>query len=178
MGCACFGFGKIKDKVKSPGDSGTVIRKRRHAERVIIAPTDPDGVVRVTGLEPGEYEVNLIGDGASILIPVGTDGRIAFVAKSETTYPDSKATDPRVRRAMPLVRVWVEQCCDNEDKPGVTIAVDAEAKQMPDVNISTAELLINGTNNRPEAAAFIVAEREKGGPYKDPLNFAQRVGEA
>ena len=168
-------WGKIRGKVITAGDKGMVV-KRRYDDRVIIAPTDRDGIVRLTGLEPGEYEVNLIGDGGFILIQVGGEGRMAFAAKRETTYPDPKATDPRARRALPLVRDWVEQCCDNEDRPGVTIAVDAEAKQMPDVNISTAELLINGTNNRPEAAAFIVAEREKGGPYKDPLNFAQRVG--
>jgi len=169
-------LGKVKGKIVKSGDSGTVIRKHRHAERVIIAPTDPDGVVRVTGLEPGEYEVNLIGDVAHILISVGTEGRMAFVAKSETTYPDPKATDPRARRALPLVREWVEQCCDNEDRAGVTIAVDAEAKQIPDVNTRTIEQLMRGTNNSRKAAASIIAEREKGGPYKDPLNFAQRVG--
>ena len=47
---------------------------------------------------------------------------------------------------------------------------------MPDVNTSTIEQLMSGTNNSRKAAASIVAEREKGGPYKDPLNFAQRVG--
>ena len=168
-------LGKIKGKIKTSGDNGMVV-KRRYDDRVIIAPTDQDGIVRLTGLEPGEYEVNLIGDGAYILIQVGAEGRMAFAAKRETTYPDPKATDPRARRALPLVREWVEQCCENKDRPGVTIAMDAEAKQMPDVNTSTAEQLTNGTNNRPEAAAFIVAERAKGGPYKDPLNFAQRVG--
>ena len=168
-------LGKVKGKIIKAGDPGAGI-KRRYDDRGIIAPTDRDGIVRLTGLEPGEYEVNLIGDGGYILIQVGAEGRMAFAAQRETTYPDPKATDPRARRALPLVREWVEQCCDNEDKPGVTIAMDAEAKQMPDVNTSTAEQLTRGTNNGPEAADFIVAEREKGGPYKDPLNFAQRVG--
>ena len=47
---------------------------------------------------------------------------------------------------------------------------------MPDVNTSNIEQLTRGTNNSRRAAASIVAEREKNGPYKDPLNFAQRVG--
>ena len=168
-------LGKVKGKIKTSGDNGMVI-KRRYDDRVIVAPTDHAGLVRLTGLEPGEYEVNLIGDGGYILIQVGAEGRMAFAAQRETTYPDPKATDPRARRALPLVREWVEQCCDNEDKPGVTIAMDAEAKQMPDVNTSTAEQLTRGTNNSRKAAVSIVAEREKNGPYKDPLNFAQRVG--
>jgi hypothetical protein len=46
--------------------------------------------VRLTGLEPGEDEVNLIGNGQYILIQVGSDGGMAFAAKRETPYPDPK----------------------------------------------------------------------------------------
>ena len=170
-------FGKIKGKIVRPGDSGAVI-KRRYDDRVIVAPTDQDGIVRLTGLEPGEYEINLVGDGAYILIQVSSEGRMAFAAfRSITGYPDPKSADPRARTALPVVREWVEACCDNTDNWD-RLAFDTKAMPMPDVNTSTIEQLMSGTNNSRKAAASIVAEREKNGPYKDPLDFAQRVGDS
>lgn len=183
-------FGKVKGKIIKAGDSGAVI-KRRYDDGVIIAPTDADGVVRLTGLEPGEYEANLIGDTVFILIQVGSEGRMAFAAKSEMTYPDPKATDPRARRALPLVRQWVEPVAFDSGGPdrismvsyfmgnpllSVIAARSAATPVVPDVNTSTAEQLMHGTNNSREAAAFIIADRDKNGAYENPLDFAQRVG--
>ena len=106
----------------------------------------------------------------------GKDGRLAFVALRDVKGgPSPRAMDPRARRALPVVREWVERCCDNYDPPEHHAAFDVTAV-MPDVNTSTAEQLMAGTNNSQKTAGFIVAERERGGPYKDPLDFARRVG--
>ena len=154
-----------------------LIIKRKPGNAPIIAPSDKDGITRLTGLEPGEYEVKPFGNSAPTTMKVGPDGRLAFVALRDVKGgPDPKSADPRARRALPVVRESVERCCDNEDRPGVSFAVAEEVKQMPDVNTSTIEQLMRGTNNSRKAAASIIAEREKNGPYKDPLNFARRVG--
>ena len=143
---------------------------------IIIAPTDASGEVRLTGLTPGEYEVKLFGNSKPMTMTAGKDGRLAFVALRDVKGgPSPRAMDPRARRALPVVREWVERCCDNYDPPESRAAFDVTAP-MPDVNTSTAEQLMAGTNNSQKTAGFIVAERKRGGPYKDPLDFAQRVG--
>lgn len=142
----------------------------------IIAPSDAKGEVRLTGLAPGEYEVKLFGNSKPVTMTAGKDGRLAFVALRDVKGgPSPRAMDPRARRALPVVREWVERCCDNYDPPESRAAFDVTAP-TPDVNTSTAEQLMAGTNNSQKSAGFIVAERERGGPYKDPLDFARRVG--
>ena len=174
-GAAMWAAPALAQQATIPGVGGVV--KRKPGNVPIIVPTDKDGVVRLTGLESGDYEVKMLGNSAPTTMKVGPDGRLAFVALRDVKGgPDPKSADPRARRALPVVREWVERCCDNEDRPGASFAVAEEAKQMPDVNTSTIEQLMRGTNNSRKAAASIVAEREKGGPYKNPLNFAQRVG--
>lgn len=165
--------GKIRGKVVTSGDKGTVIRKQRHAERIIIAPTDPEGVVQVSGLEPGKYEVNLIGDGARILISVGAEGRMAFVAKSETTYPEPKATDPRARRALPVVQYWVEPIAFGEQGGSGTI-IAIVAARVVDLNTANAAEIARVTGTSIQSAVHIVVQREKGGLYSSIENFAQR----
>ena len=154
---------------------GTVVKKKP-GNSPIIAPTDASGEVRLTGLAPGDYEVNLFGNSKPVTMTAGKDGRLAFVALRDVKGgPSPRAMDPRARRALPVVREWVERCCDNYDPPENRAAFDVTAP-MPDVNTSTAEQLMAGTNNSQKTAGFIVAERKRGGPYKDPLDFAQRVG--
>ena len=154
---------------------GTVVKKKP-GDAAIIAPTDASGEVRLTGLTPGEYEVKLFGNSKPVTMTAGKDGRLAFVALRDVKGgPSPRAMDPRARRALPVVREWVERCCDNYDPPESRAAFDVTAP-MPDVNTSTAEQLMAGTNNSQKTAGFIVAERERGGPYKDPLDFARRVG--
>ena len=153
-----------------------LVVKKKPGNAPIIVPSDNNGIVNLTGLEPGEYEVKLLGNRAPTTMKVGPDGRLAFVALRDVKGgPDPKSADPRARRALPVVREWVEACCDNTDNWDKH-AFDTKAMQIPDVNISTIEQLMSGTNNSRKAAASIVAEREKNGPFKDPLNFAQRVG--
>ena len=154
---------------------GFVIKKKP-GNAPIIASTDKEGIVRITGLEAGEYAVNMLSNSAATTLKVGPDGRLAFIAQRDVKGgPDPKSADPRARRALPVVREWVEACCDNTDNWDKHV-FDTKAMQMPDVNISTIEQLMRGTNNSRKAAAYIIAEREKDGPYKDPLDFAQRVG--
>ena len=155
-----------------------IIVKRKPGNAPIIASTDKEGIVRITGLEAGEYEVKLFGNRTPTTMKVGPDGRLAFVARRDVTGgPDPKSADPRARLALPVVREWVEACCDNTDNWD-KLAFDMRAMQMPDVNTSNIEQLMSGINNSREAAAFIIAERQKSGPYKDPLDFAQRVGQS
>ena len=169
-------LGKIKGKVISPGDKGTVIRRVSDGS-VIVIPTNADGIVQITGMAPGDYNVKLLGAITNINVQVGRDGSLAYASRREINYPNPDATDPRARRALPAVRNWLEPVAFGEEGgSGTIIAIVAAAAEMPDVNTSTIGQLMRGTNNSREAAAFIVAEREKGGPYKDPLNFAQRVG--
>lgn len=157
-----------------------IIIKKKPGNAPIIAPSDKDGIVRLSGLEPGEYEVKLLGNSAPVTMKVGRDGKLAVAALRDMKGgPDVKSADPRARRALPVVREWVEPVAFGEEGgSGTIIAIVAAAAQAPDVNTSTVEQLMRGTNNSREAAAFIVAERKKGGPYKDPLDFAQRVGKS
>ena len=152
-----------------------LVVKKKPGNAPIIVPSDKDGIVRLTGLEPGEYEVKLLGINRPTTMKVGPDGKLAFVALRDVKGgPDPKSADPRARRALPVVREWVEPVPELKGA-SVIVALLANA-EMPDVNTSTIEQLMRGTNNSRKAAASIVAEREKGGPYKDPLDFAQRVG--
>ena len=150
---------------------GLVIKKKP-GNPSITAPTGTDGVVRLTGLEAGEYEVKMFGDGAPVTMKVGADGALAVVAYRDVKGgPDPKSADPRTRRALPVVREWLEPAPLKGG--GVIVALRTA---MPNVNTSTIDELMRGTNNTRDAAAFIIAERAKGGPYKDPLDFATRVG--
>ena len=153
---------------------GTVIKKKP-GDSAIIVPSGKDGTVHLTGLAPGEYEVKLLGNTAPTTMKVGPDGKLAFVALRDVKGgPDPKSADPQARRALPVVRDWVEPVPELKGA-SVIVALLANA-EMPDVNTSTIEQLMRGTNNSRKAAASIIAEREKNGPYKDPLDFAQRVG--
>lgn len=142
----------------------------------ILVPSDANGEVRLTGLEPGEYEVKLLGSRAPVTMEVGRDGKLAFVVRRDVKGSHApRSADPRARRALPVVREWVERCCDNTDNWDRS-AFGLRDMQMPDINTGTAEELMAGTNISRKAAAFIVEERGRGGLYKDPLDFAQRVG--
>lgn len=174
-GAAMWAMPAFAQQATIPGVGG-VVKKKSGNCCAIIAPSDANGEVRLSGLEPGEYEVKLLGDSAPVTMQVGRDGKLAFVARRDVKGGSSpRSVDPRGRRALPAVREWVERCCDNTDNWDRS-AFNVRAMQMPDVNTSTAEELMAGTNITREAAAFIVEDRKRGGPYKDPLDFAQRVG--
>ena len=173
-GAAMWAVPALAQQSTVPG-VGQVVKKKP-GNSPIIVPSDANGEVRLIGLEPGEYEVTSFGNSAPVTMEVGRDGKLAFVARRDVKGgPSPRSADPRARRALPVVREWVERCCDNTDNWDKS-AFNVRAMQMPDVNSSTAEELMAGNNITREAAAFIVENRKRGGPYKDPLDFAQRVG--
>lgn len=165
----------------------------KHGRSATIAPSDANGEVRLTGLEPGEYSVRVFEGAEEVPMRVGRDGRLAFVAWEDAKAPDPRAADPRARRALPVVRRWAEQIAfgDGRDttailaKPGPGL-VDGPCDEPPcpfrprqagliDVNTSPAEELVPGLVNSPGAARAIVAERNSGGPFKGLVDFARRV---
>ena len=132
-----------------------VIVKKNPGSGNIIAPTDNNGVINLSGLEPGDYEVKLLGNSAPMTMAVGRDGMLTTVAWEDKG------------------RRWVEPA---PRARGRSFALSVRAADMIDVNTATPEALMRGTANTREAAAFIVSERQRGGPFKSPLDFAQRVG--
>ncbi len=117
--------GKLKGKIVKAGDKGSIIRPVS-GDDAFIVPSDAHGEVRLTGLEPGDFEI------APLLIPrsrweksrpkqmlrVGDDGQLAFAVREEKLRPD-----PRVRYAGPPVRRFVEAI--PFDGVSGTIPVDA-----------------------------------------------------
>lgn len=155
---------------------GLVIKKKP-GNATIIAPADANGETRLTGLEPGTYTVRVFEGEQEVPMRVGRDGRLAFVAYEET-IPNRgiDKADIRRSRALPLVRRWAEQIAFGEEGgSGTIIAIVAARALAIDVNTANDKQLIEGTRNTPEAARGIIAERARGGPFKDAVDFAQRV---
>lgn len=149
-----------------------VVIKMKPGNSPIIVPSDANGVVRLTGLEPGEYEAVPLSHKSTAKIPkptkmlVGTDGKLVFALRrgvSGGSFVQFPYTGSAIgKQAIPEG--------DNRD-----VILGLAAKSDVDVNTSSVEGLMKGTNNSREAAAFIVADRAKNGAYKDPQDFANRV---
>lgn len=155
---------------------GTVVKKWPGDAGTFIAPSDNDGVTRLTGLEPGEYEVKLFGEVEPVKMKVGKDGRLAFVAMQDSERATVGTHQGKRRAGVPVMRQWVEQIAfDGGRRAAPVESFDTKAAVI-DVNTASVEQLMRGTNNSDQAAAFIFVNREKQGPYKNPLDFAQRVG--
>ena len=60
-----------------------IIVKKKPGNAPIIAPTDANGIVRLTGLEPGAYAVSLIGEERETMLAVGRDGVLTAGAVAE-----------------------------------------------------------------------------------------------
>ena len=150
---AALGASSALASVNLPG-VGIVVKKKPCCSP-IIAPTDNNGVINLSGLEPGTYEVKLLGESAPVTMAVGRDGLLTTVAWEDKG------------------RRWVEAA---PRARGRSVALSARAADIVDVNTATPEALMRGTANTREAAAFIVGERQRSGPFKSPINFAQRVG--
>lgn len=156
-----------------------IIVKKKPCCSPIIAPSDANGEVRLTGLEPGEYSVRVFEGAEEVTMRVGRDGRLAFVAWEDAKAADPRAADPRARRALPVVRRWAEQIAFDKGSPSGLAKTPTQLHSRAftvDVNASSVEELARETRNTPEAARAIVAERTRGGPFKDMIDFAQRVG--
>lgn len=182
---------------------GTVIKKNP-GNTPIIAPSDTNGEVRLTGLEPGEYTVQVFEGQQPMPLKVGRDGRLAFVAYEDVKRADPAAADRRARRALPVVRRWAEQipfdgpggkmpekavvldlresftisppvpCA--RPRPSMPSYCPGRIRNFIDVNASSGEEMRRlAPTLSVEAAAFIVAERTRRGAFKDAQDFASRV---
>ncbi len=179
-----------------------LIIKKSPGNAPIVAPTDANGVVRLTGLEPGEYEVSLIGESRATTINVGGNGVLTAAAVAEDdggpshieavaaggrqtdwckpmneicpylkgSFDKANSFDVRALFAGDLLLVAVPRRHERR------IAKVSDQPGFIDVNTSSAADVIRlAPTTSAEAAEFIVAERTKGGAFKDPIDFAQRV---
>jgi DNA uptake protein ComE-like DNA-binding protein len=103
---ACAAPSALAQQNNVPG-VGTVVKKKP-GNSPIVAPSDKNGEVRITGLAPGEYTVRVFDGAEETAMRVGRDGKLSFVTRENYTKPDPNASDPRARRALPVLRRWAE----------------------------------------------------------------------
>ena len=154
---------------------GAVIRKMPgNACCAIVAPSDSNGITRLTGLEPGDYRVRVLEGAEETVMRVGRDGRLAYASYESLRRADARAADPRARRAQPVVRRGAEPIeFGEEGGSGTIIAIVAAIRVNPDS--SNADELTRGTANSPETARIIIADREKNGAFRSIEDFAARI---
>lgn len=144
-----------------------IVIKKKPGNAPIIAPTDKNGALGLTGLEPGEYEVSLIGEDKPTTVSVGRNGELFIRAVAEDDASSRRVENlgggsPREIAAL--------------RGGGIFVALLASRGRTVDVNTSTAsEFSRLAPTTSPEAAAFVVGERTRGGAFKDMIDFAQRV---
>ena len=159
---------------------------KRHA---IVAPSDGKGEVRLTGLGPGTYTVQVIGGAQELPMKVGPDGTLAFVAyedaKGVAPPPKPRAGGRRPPPPLPVVKRWAEQIgfSHNSAVPPPP-AVGSPAEYCPngpscgwnvlDLNTNSADKIARATGTSMQSAVQIVVLREKGGPYTSIEDFARR----
>lgn len=200
-----LGFGMIVTpalaQVGVPGVG--VVVKKKPGNASIVAPTDGNGVIRLTGLEPGVYEVSMIGGSRPATVKVGADGILTARAQASDDGKDrwvetivgggGKPKDlcRPLTEMCPYLFAALKQTVSFDVKAlfgsdGLLVAVprrgpvraDPVAPMMRfiDVNTSSAADIVRlAPTTAPDAAQLIVAERTKGGAFKDPIDFAQRV---
>ncbi len=100
---------------------------------VVVVHGDSNGEVRLTGLAPGNYTVQVFEAEQAVPMRVGRDGRLAFGAYAEIKQADPAEAEPRARRALPVVRRWAEPIAFGEEGgSGTIIAIVAARGPMPD----------------------------------------------
>ena len=172
VGGAVIGAGMVATpalaQTNIPG-VGTVVKKKPGDAGSLIAPTDKNGVIRMTGLEPGDYEVSLIAEERVTAVTVGRDGELFIRGVAEDDGSNRRVENLNGPRMTPEIAALKGS--------SVLVALLAAARgRTIDVNASSAAEIgrIAPTTSR-ESAAFIVAERTRGGAFKDPIDFANRV---
>lgn len=148
--------------------------KRKPGNAPIIVAAGANGETRLTGLEPGAYGIRVFEGAEETTMRVGRDGQLAFVARESINRPDPRATDPRARRALPVVRRWAEQIPFGEEGGSGTI-ISLAANRIIDANTASGEQLTQDTGINREAVAAIIGERTRNGPFVDLVDFARRV---
>lgn len=172
------------------GDKGVIIRPVAGGA-VIIAPVDANGELRISGLSAGEYEVAPLRLTAAAPvrhteIRVGDDGRLALalVETSKRTLSVEAIAVDGAKGIVPVNAVLFDlrksfavafpPPCD--PLPGRPDTCDRMPKRNHiDVNVSSAADIVRvAPATSVSAAAMIVAEREKAGPYTSIEDFARR----
>lgn len=138
--------------------------------RILVA-TDPQGLVKLSGLPAGDYSVQRVGGSSTTVINVGLGGRLAFGVidlGGGITAGGVPVTAPRVGGFDSIFKT----ASDDASAPGM---LSVKPRGLIDVSKSSADILLEGTRNSNAAAAAIIAERRSNGPYKDPADFARRI---
>ena len=158
------------------------IVKKKPGNSPIVAPTDANGVVRLSGLEPGDYELSLIGGSRPATVKVGRDGVLTTQAwasdDGKDRWVEDMAGKPVRSETFDLRAMFAtEPLVVPRTLPGRPPALPLPPRaRFIDVNRSSAGDIVRlAPTTSAEAAAFIVAERAKGGAFKDVIDFAQRV---
>jgi hypothetical protein len=160
---AHFTFGKRKT---------SFVIKSVTGGHVVVAPGPDNGVVRISGLVPGDYEAVPLPQTSTAPIPtptkmsVGEDGKLVFALRRGVSGA------PFVQFPYSGSAIGKQEIPEGNNRD---LILGLAAKAAVDVNTSSVEGLMKGTLNSREAAAFIVADRAKNGAYKDPQDFANRV---
>ena len=109
---------KDDNRIFVPSDHhvATVIANRSKSnvkDNIILVPSDANSEVRLTGLEPGDYEVALAiccsksksNVKNNIILSVGGDGRLAFVTTKETLrpLPNERRVSERLRHKVSAI---------------------------------------------------------------------------
>ncbi len=188
-----------------------LVVKKKPGNAPIIVPSDANGEVRLTGLEPGDYDVAPLRLTAAtpvryISVHVGEDGRLAFAVKEGpkgdvghgrvAAAPGQVASPspPRWAEAipfdgaagtMPVGAVVLDMrqqftisppvpC--TRPRPGMPSTCAARFRNHVDVNASPVEEMRRlAPTLSAEAAALIIAARTRGGAFRNPQDFANRV---
>ena len=160
---------------KKPGNSGDIR---------LIAHSDANGEVRLTGLEPGDYAVQVFGGREETSMKVAAGGELAFVAHEDIKRADPKATAPRARRALPVVRRWAEPIPFRDAAAPPPPPEAAAGPSCPtgaicawskvDLNTASAQEISDLTGTSMQSAVHIMVQREKGGRYASIEDFARR----
>ena len=150
--------------------------------QIVVVPSDSDGMVLLMGLEPGAYDVSLIGEERATPVQVGRDGVLTIRAVAEDNGSNRRieAIGPGTSTARVMAGGGQTEEAGGLRGGGAFFVAILAARQNPDsvvdVNRSSAADIVRlAPTTSAEAAEFIVAERARGGPFIDPIDFAQRT---
>jgi hypothetical protein len=171
----------------------------------ILLTGDDSGNVRLSGLQPGGYTVEAHGDKQQARMKVEADGRLSFaVYRDDGPKKADAAGMARQKPVNGLVRRWAEQIPfsdasgklpDNSvvhdmrksfsispptpcapPRPGIASTCPGRLRNFIDINASPAEEISRlAPTVNTQTAALIVAERAKGGAFRNAQDFANRV---
>lgn len=169
-----------------------IVVKKKPGNAPIIVPSDAKGGVRLSGLEPGDYSVQVFGSAEETAMNVGPDGALAFTAwqdikgaTSPTPVPNPRADGRRNPPPLPVVRRWAEQIAFASNPaapppPGASNPTEycpngpSCGWNVLDLNTNSADKIARATGTSMQSAVQIVVLREKGGPYTSIEDFARR----